>query len=300
MKKFITILYLYVVCISLAAAQETYSKIYDAPSDAIKGHIGVELYGVDVGFSNISGAMLFAVGVNGRYPLTDKLLVEGLVRTPLLNFEKQGFAFMTDAGVLLKLSSRESPTDVKIILGYKETDNALSNTRTATTKFVNINGNVRKTQFVRGGVYLRNAAFDYKSDGTTDYKVTSLFHKGVYLGLGRERQYYFKMQRNRGAQADTFGAGTIFQVYADVMILPVSVDVTQDTFGFGQGPTKTLNGLLGGRIGFKWYRNPYTRAQNSDRKIPFFGNSFFTLEAGVRPLEGLFFTGGFSYIIHKF
>lgn len=299
MKKFVFLVTLFFVYTQLSA-QETYTKIADDPAAAIKGHVGVELYGVDAGFKNISGSMLFAVGVNARYPLTDKIKLEGLVRLPLLRFEKEGFAFMADAGILFPLSSTENPTDVKVILGYKEEDNLNSNTRTATIKYVNINGNVRKTNYLRGGVYLRNSAFDDRSETMTDYFVTNIFHKGIYAGLGRERQYFFNLQRNRANSETKFGAGSIFMVYADVMILPVNLDLVQDTFGMGAGATKELNGLLGGRIGFKWYRNPFTRAQNHNHRIPFFGNSFFTLETGVRPLEGLFITGGFTYILHKF
>lgn len=278
-------------------AQDSYTKISDNPGDAIKGHISLELYGVDVGFKNITGSMLFAVGVNARYPISEKLVAEGLFRLPLLRFEKQGFSFMTDAGVMYRLSSREEEDEVKIILGYSEKDIVNSDKRVATTKYVEMDGTVRKSNYARGGTYLRNSSFDYKSDGTTDYMETSIFHKGVYLGIGRERQYFFQLERDDDAK---FGAGSIFLWYADALVLPVNVDVTVDTFGFGVGATEKLSGLIGGRIGFKWYRNPFTRAQNFNRRIPFFGNTMFTMEAGVRPLEGMFFTGGFTYIIHKF
>lgn len=280
-------------------AQDSYTKLSEDPSEVIKGHIGIELYGVDAGFKNITGSMLFTVGVTARYPIIpNKIIAEGIARFPLLRFEKEGFAFQADAGILYTLKSNDVADDVKVILGYKEEDNLNSNSRTATTKYVNINGMVRKNTYVRAGVYLRNSAFDDTSETMTDYMVTNIFHKGVYIGLGKERQYYFKMQRNKDNAR--FGAGSIFMLYADAMILPVNVDLVQDTFGMGAGTTKELTGMLGGRIGFKWYRNPFTRKQNSDRKIPFFGNSFFTLEGGVRPLEGLFVTGGFTYIIHKF
>jgi len=286
-------------CIS-AKAQETYSKLTDNPSEAIKGHVGVELYGVDAGFKNISGSMLFTVGVTARYPLAEKITLEGIARLPLLRFEKEGFAFMTDAGILFPLRSSDVSDDVKVILGYKETDNINSNTRTATTKYVNINGSICKSTFLRAGVYLRNSAFDDTSEDMTDYFVTNIFHKGVYLGLGREQQYFFSLQRNKNNQQVNFAAGNIFQFYGDVMILPTKVNLTEDTFGLGEGASKELTGLIGGRVGFRWYRNPFTRAQNFDHKIPFFGNSFFTLETGVRPLEGWFITGGFTYILHKF
>jgi hypothetical protein len=286
---------LFIGFVGMCAAQDSYTKLYDQAGDAIKGHVSLELYGVDVGFSNITGSMLFAVGATARYPLTEKISVEGLVRMPLLRFEKQGAAFMTDAGVLYQLSSTEAPSNVRIILAFKEEKGV--NTITRTTKYVDMGGMLRKSNFLRAGGYLRNSSFDYKSDGTTDYFTTSIFHKGIYLGFGRERQYFFQLQRNDGAK---FGAGTKFMIYGDVMVLPTNVDVTVDTFGFGTGPTKELSGLLGGRVGFKWYRNPFTRAQNFNRRIPFFGNTVFTMEAGVRPLEGLFLTGSFTYIIHKF
>lgn len=279
-------------------AQETYTKLSEDPSEAIKGHVGIELYGVDVGFKNISGAMLFAVGATSRYTVSDKIIAEGLFRFPLLRLEKQGGAFMFDAGVFYKFKSNDGPENVKVILGYKEEDNINSNTRTATTKFVNINGTVRRNVYARGGVYLRNSSFDKESEGTVDYKITNIFHKGVYLGIAREKQYYFQMQRN--SDNAKFGAGSILMWYADVLLLPVSVDVEQDTFGMGAGAQEELTGLIGGRIGFKWYRNPFTRAQNDNRRIPFFGNSFFTMEAGLRPLEGVYVTGGFTYILHKF
>jgi len=194
----------FVLTVISASAQETYVKTSDDPASAIKGHVGVELYGVDAGFKNISGSMLFAVGVNARYPLTEKIKMEGLVRMPLLRFERDGFAFMADAGILFPLQSTEAPTDVKVILGYKEEDNFASNTRTATTKYVNISGNVRKSNYLRGGIYLRNSAFDDTSETTTDYFVTNVFHKGVYIGLGRERQYFFSMQRNRNGNKTDF------------------------------------------------------------------------------------------------
>lgn len=299
MKNIIAAAFLILLCVQVSA-QDAYTKISDNPADAIRGHVGIEIYGVDVGFKNIDGSMLFAVGVNGRYQITDKIKAEGLLRMPLLRFEKQGFAFLADAGVLFALNSNESQDDVNVILGYKEEDNINSNSRTATTKYVKINGNVRKTNYARAGIYLRNAAFDDTSETGTDYITTSIFHKGIYIGLAKERQYFFQLQRNRGNSNAKFGAGSIFMLFADAMILPVNVDLVQDTFGFGAGETKELKGLIGGRAGLKWYRNPYTRAQNFDRRIPFFGNTIVTLEAGLRPLEGLFFTGGITYIIHKF
>lgn len=299
MKNLLPIVFTILVCLQ-ASAQETYTKIGGSPTDAINGHVGVELYGLDVGFKNLSGAMLFSVGVTGRYPITDKIKAEGVVRMPLLRFDKNGFSFLADAGILYVLNSNETTDDVKVVLGYSEEDNFATNTRTATTEYVKINGLVSKTNYARAGAYLRNAAFDDTSEELTDFMVTNIFHKGVYIGLAKERQYFFQLQRKDNNEEEKFSAGSIFMFYADAMLLPVNVDLVQDTFGLGAGETRELSGLLGGRVGLKWYRNPYTRSQNFDRKIAFLRNSIFIMEAGVRPLEGLFFTGGFTYILHKF
>ncbi|MCZ8022049.1 MAG: hypothetical protein O9302_11645 [Cyclobacteriaceae bacterium] len=281
-------------------AQEAFQKTFEDPNEVIKGHVGVEIYGVDAGFKNLSGAMLFAIGVNARYPISEKISAEGLVRFPLLRFEKKGFSFTTDAGILYTVKSEDAVKPVRIILGYKETDNLNSNTRTSTVKYLDVNGMVRKNTYLRGGIYLRNSAFEYKEDEMTDYFIENIFHKGIYLGVGRERQYFFKMQKQKGNETVGFGAGSIFMVYGDVMILPVSVNLQQDTFGLGGGATKEVDGLLGGRVGFKWYRNPFTKEQNFGRRLPFFGNSVFSLETGVRPLDGLFISGSLTYIIYKF
>jgi len=281
-----------------ANAQELYKKIYDDPEDVIKGHVGVEFYGVDVGFGNINGAMLFVVGANGSYTISDKLRADAQLRLPLLRFSKQGTGFIVDGGVTFALNSNTTDKDVRVVLGYKEEDVG-GGYEMHTTKYVTINGSVKKSTVVRGGVYLKNTGIEYK-EGTVEYKPTNLFHKGVYIGIGKQRQYFFQLERDIKGRKAQFGAGSIFMPYFDVMILPTTVDLDQETFGFGAGGKKELTGLIGGRIGLKWFRNPFTRSQNFDRRIPFFGNCTVNLETGVRPIDGFFFSGGISYIVKKF
>lgn len=298
MQKLVGLVSLLLLCARLFA-QENYTKIYDDPEDILKGHIAFEYYGVDVGFSNVTGAMIFIMGVNGAYTLSDKLMVEAAARFPLLRFEKQGAAFILDGGAMYALSTSTTDKPVKVILGYKEEDNFASDTRTATTKYVNITGSVKKSVMVRAGVYLKNTTLKY-SEGTTSYMATNLFHKGVYIGIGKQRQYYFQLERNINGRKVNFGAGSIFRPYFDIMVLPTSTEVQQDTYGLGEGAKKKLGGFVGARAGFRWYRNPFTRKQNGDHRIPFFGNSVVTLEAGMRPVDGLFINGGISYILKKF
>lgn len=299
MKRNFTALLASLLIVITCHGQELYTKTYDAPDDVIKGHVAFEYYGVDVGFKNTAGAMIFIWGVNGAYDVAPLINVEGAVRMPLIRFEKQGASFILDAGANYTLSTSTSEKDVRIILGYKEEDIG-NNMEVHTTKYTIINGSVRKKLLARAGVYLKNTAIEYKESDFEQYKPTNLFHKGVYVGIGKQRQYYFKLKRNSGNSETTFGAGSIFRLYADLLILPTQVDLERETLGLGAGISKELDGLLGARAGFKWYRNPFSRAQNGDHRIPFFGNSVMTLEAGVRPLEGFFVNGGISYILKKF
>lgn len=283
----------------ISFGQERYTKVYDDPSDVLRGHVAVEYYGVDVGFKNITGAMIFLFGVNGAYDVTEKINVEAALRLPVLRFEKQGSAFIFDAGANYVLSSSASDRDVRVILGYKEEDIG-NNMELRTTKYTVINGTVEKRMIARAGVYLKNTAIEYKESDFLRYKPTNLFHKGIYIGLARQRQYLFQLKGNTANGETTFGAGSIFRPYFDVLILPTQVDLEQETLGLGAGTRKTLDGLIGARAGLKWYRNPFTRDQNGNHRIPFFGNSVVTLEAGVRPLEGFYINGGISFILKKF
>lgn len=284
------------------SAQETYTKIHDDPDAVLKGHVAVEFYGVDVGFKNIDGAMLFIVGANAEYKVRDKISAEATLRMPLLRFQSQGAGFVFDGGVYMRLSSSTTQKTVNVVLAYKEEDIAGTNYRLATTKYVPITGTVKKSMILRGGVYLKNTGFGYKeeNDYLIDYAPTNIFHKGIYLGIGKQRQYFFQLERNINGNLVNFGAGSIFRPYFDLLVLPTSVKLQQETYGMGAGTSKELNGLLGARAGFRWYRNPFWREQNFGHRILFFGNTVVTLETGVRPLEGLFVNGSISFIVHKF
>lgn len=296
MKALVSFLIFFTLTLSQTMAQETYTKVYDNPDDVIKGHIALEYYGVDVGFKNITGAMIFTMGVNGSYTVTPKIGVEGSIRMPLLRFEKQGAAYILDAGAFYTLNSSTTDRPVKVILGYKEEDIG-NNMEVHTTKYTVITGSVQKKVLLRAGVYLKNTAIEYKESDFEQYQPTNLFHKGIYLGIGKQRQYFFQLTRNNGP---TFGAGSIFRPYFDIMLLPTKVDMQEETLGLGAGRTKELNGFIGARAGFRWYRNPFTREQNYDRRIPFFGNSVVTLEGGMRPIDGFFINGSIAFIMKKF
>lgn len=67
MKKLYYTLCLLSLTVGVAIAQESYTQICDNPEDVIKGHIGVEWYGVDVGFNNIDGSMLFVADIIHKF-----------------------------------------------------------------------------------------------------------------------------------------------------------------------------------------------------------------------------------------
>lgn len=158
MKKIVSSLLL-IAAAFCTLAQETYRKIHDDPDAVLKGHVAVEFYGVDVGFNNIDGAMLFVVGVNGEYKVHDKISAEGSLRMPLLRFQRESTGFVFDAGVYMRMSSSNSQKTVNVILAYKEEDILGTNYELATTKYVPITGTIKKSMILRGGVYLKNTGF---------------------------------------------------------------------------------------------------------------------------------------------
>lgn len=293
MKKTFTLIFACSVWANLSAQQ--YTKIHDNPNETVKGYLAVEYFGIDWGSKNMKGTMFYTIGVNGSYPVSEKIRAEAYLRTPLLRADVSSTGLIFEGGGNAILNSSISNKNVRIVLGYKEEQGI--NTRTATVKYVNMPVSVKKSLVARGGVYLKTTPFKYDSgDDFVSYKMTSIFHKGIYAGIGRSSEYFTHLQS--GGQK--FAAGSFFMPYADLMILPTSVDAQVETFGMGGGATTKLKGLVGARVGFKWIRNPFTKEQNFGRKIPFFGHSVVGIELGHRPLEGIYFGSTVSYAFKKF
>lgn len=263
-----------------------YRVIKDDPSKLIKGHVAIEYFSLDVGLQNARGAYVYSVGANTFLPLKSGLALEGSLRLPVFRLESGGFAMMAEAGGHFTfMSTVKRKKEVTIPLSFTEYRGVYSTTQV--TKSLIVEGNVKREFFARFGGYYRNSVLEYENlSGFSE--IGTIAHSGGYLGVGTYFGKFFQVENNRANSR--FAAGQIFKVYADVLILPTSVDaaIVDDS------------AVLGWRIGMKWYNSPFKREDNFGSKKTLFGNMFAIVELGSRPVEGTTITGSIGYIIKKF
>jgi hypothetical protein len=271
-------------------AQKTYRQTFSDPSEVQTGYLGLHYFGVDAGFGNTSGASLLSVGAETLYPITDKLRAEGLGLVSLFSLEKSGFPFLLNAGAEYTLSSNTKSTTVPVLLAFSYERDYLEGKDINTYTTVKLPGDITSELNLRGGLYLRNSALEYE-ENFTYYDLTNIFHKGIYAGVGYTRKLYMHILDSDGYE---FAYARNFRPFADILVLPTSVDVTSN------GNTQTLKETIGWRAGMTWQLNPITKAQNFDKNIGFFGNLLYRIEFGQRPLEGFFVTTSLAWTIKKF
>ncbi len=272
------------------SAQLTYQQVLSEPAQVQKGYFSLHYFGVDAGFDNTSGASIWSVGAETLYPITDKLRAEGVFLYSLFSLEKDGPAFLFSGGAEYTLSSKTKKKKVPVLLAFSYEKDYLNKKEIQTWSSVTLPGDVTRDITARGGLYLRNSAFEYESNGTF-FDVTNIFHAGVYAGIGLTRKLYMHVMDSDGYK---FAYARQVRPFFDLLILPTSVDVTSG------GNTITVKESLGWRTGLTWQMNPITKAQNFDRKIGFFGNLLYRIEFGQRPLEGLFITTSLGWTIKTF
>jgi hypothetical protein len=280
-----------ITCSSTAiVAQESYRQILSDPTEVQTGYLALHYFGVDAGFDNTSGASIFSIGGETLYPITEKIKAEGVFLYSLFSLEKKSFPFLFNGGIEYTLSSKTKNTTVPVLLAFSYERDYLKGEDVNTYTTVKLPGDITSELNVRGGLYLRNSAFEYE-ENFTFYDLTNIFHKGIYAGVGYTRKLFMHVQDSDGY---TFAYARNFRPFVDIMILPTSVDVSAG------GATQTIEETLGWRAGMTWQLKPITQKQNFDRKIGFFGNLLYRLEFGQRPLEGFYITTSLGWTIKKF
>lgn len=280
-----------ITCSSTAiVAQESYRQILSDPTEVQTGYLALHYFGVDAGFDNTSGASIFSIGGETLYPITEKIKAEGLFLYSLFSLEKKSFPFLFNGGIEYTLSSKTKNTTVPVLLAFSYERDYSKGEDVNTYTTVKLPGDITSELNVRGGLYLRNSAFEYE-ENFTFYDLTNIFHKGVYAGVGYTRKLFMHVQ---DSDDYTFAYARNFRPFVDIMILPTSVDVSAG------GATQTIEETLGWRAGMTWQLKPITQKQNFDRKIGFFGNLLYRLEFGQRPLEGFYITTSLGWTIKKF
>lgn len=271
-------------------AQTSFRQVYSNPDEVYSGYIGLHYFAVDAGFSNTSGASLLSIGAEALFPVNPKLRAEGYFLYSLFSLEKEGLPFLMNAGAEYALFSKTRDKNVNVLLAFSYERDYSENKDTNTWEGVELPAAVERELNVRGGLYLRNSALEYEQ-ANTYYNTTNLFHAGVYAGIGYTKRLYMHVQDDRGY---TFAFARQVRPFADIMLLPTSVDLTAPN-----GATLTLEESLGWRAGLTWQMNPITKALNFDRKIGFFGNLLYRLEVGQRPIDGFYITTGLAYTLKK-
>lgn len=285
--KLIGIVGLLLVC-STAQAQITYRTVYSAPEEAQNGYLAINYLTVDAGFDNTSGASLWSVGLDAMYPINEKLRIEASALYSLLSLEKNGAPFLFNGGGEFVIGKKKKQKIVPVLLAFSYEKDYNNNKEIQTWESVKLSTDVIREFVVRGGVYIRNSAFEFSENNNT-FDITNITHAGIYAGIGYNKKYYMHVQDSDGYK---FAYGTFVRPYADVLILPTTVELTPGN--------RELNESIGFRAGFTWHARPYTKSQNFDRKLGMLGNLYFKFEVGKRPLEGGFITTGLGWTIRKF
>ena len=273
------------------AQETTYSTTLSDPEVVYPGYLGLNYLTVDAGFSNTSGASIWSVGVDGLYPINEKIRVEALALVSLLSLEKEGLPFLLSVGGEYGISSKTKEKDVPVLLSFAWEDDYLNNQEVQTWSAVKLPGHIKYELVGRAGLYVRNSALEY-TEGFTYYDVTSLTHAGFYAGVGYTMTSYINAQASDGYE---FAAGRLMRPYFDLLVLPTSIDLST-----GGATDKTIDETLGWRAGVVIVGKPFTTEENFGRKFGFFGNSIFRLDIGQRPFEGFFVTTGISFGFKKF
>ena len=291
MNRSLLFLLLTFLCTQVANAQLTYNTSYSNPEEIHSGYLGLNYFTDDAGFSNTSGASIWSVGADALYPISDRLNVEALALYSLFSLAKEGPAFLFSPGVEFTLTKKTKEQTVPVLLGFSYEKDYINNKEIQTWSTVKLPGDVTRELVLRGGLYLRNSALEYE-ENFTYYDITNVFHAGVYVGAGYNWKSYLQVQDSDGYE---FAAGRFIRPFADVMIIPTSVDLE-----LNNAPAKTIKETLGWRVGGVIVAKPFTKELNFGRKFGFFGNFIYRLEVGQRPLEGFYVTSGISFGLMKF
>ncbi|MEO1021252.1 MAG: hypothetical protein AAFW89_01800 [Bacteroidota bacterium] len=292
MRSFFSFFGVVLVLSTAGYGQATFRQTLTDPEVVYRGYAAINYLTVDAGFSNTSGASLWSIGADVLYPINDNLRVDAFGYYSLLSLESDGLPFLFSGGVEYGLFKKTKNKKVPVLLAFSYEKDYVNNKELQTWSTVALPGTIQREFTARGGVYLRNSAFEY-DENQVFFDVTNVFHAGVYAGIGYTKRTFLHVQDEDGY---TFAYGRQVRPYADLMILPTSVDVRDEA----TNTSLSLEETLGWRAGLTWQLTPFTKAENFDRKIGFFGNTLFRLEIGNRPLDGFYITTGVAFTIKKF
>lgn len=289
MKQFVMILLMAAAMLSHLRAQETYSLVYSNPDDLNYGYVSFNYLGIDAGFKNTSGAMM-VFGAEAFYPVTRRIGVEGMFALPIYRFDNSVGASVYEVGGEYALIARNKTGKTSFLLSLSWSDDAVTSTRTTTYKFVEFQTQFRRDISVRGGFYRHQSAYQYYYTEHS-YDVVDMQQTGIYGGIGWETGNFAHIRNTSNKRTRAYGG--LSKLFADVMVLPTEVQ--------SKSYNESKKATLGWRLGWKFHITPYKKDKTIlKERAGFFANSFYRIEFGQRPHEGIFVTGTFGYAPIKF
>ena len=293
---------------SLFAQQTSYRLLHDgAPSPKL--NLNLEFFTIDLGTSNIDGGS-FNLGATGFFQPVSNLGVQWNVKRSLWTFgalshEDAAANLDISAGGYFFLNSKEvkKPTKVTLKTEYKGSEYSrnvsgdLVEKRTEEVTFMMVPANRTISNGVRAGYYMKRGPFandNLESEGFDQpLNYFSLTSMGAYVGLTR------RSLKNVFVDVDGYGVqyNSIGDDFAlDLLIVPVNIfrDLDADKENVSPIVRDQLGGIpLGFRIG--WYRYQIEKRTRTGKR---FGMST-SIEAGIKPYQGIFFNGGIGLTIIK-
>lgn len=267
----------------------SYKITRDETKDINNFWLNLDLIQMDVGFKNVDGISI-NTGLNGLGMIQNRFGFDYTLRYGYLTLGKlrnKDFksAYQVELGGFLNFSDNTRTKNVKVVLKFDKGTNMEGKT-VETTTFTHVPGGERIIRQLRGGLYMRRNPFvqDNEDLYATDYEANAN-SIGVYAGLGSMRIHNLFINTDKFGKCYNSG---IFRFYADVLILPVvHVGLNGESFNEQIKP-----GHFGARFGCATFAP-------DNKKNAKKGGFGIQVEAGYRPLDGLYTTCSFYWTIQR-
>jgi hypothetical protein len=257
------------------AQQVNYKVVKDDPADVNNAYLNLELLEFEMPINNIKGGMAFCLGgslyANYRNKFGGDLVFRrgwlNLFGVPRTQFELGGY---------YNFKSRTKTRNQRVVLDYdKYTSGGMTYEE---TKFIKCPATNMRSLGVRAG-FLTNKE-GYEDERETDAPFYTYKWSGIYAGILLTSQMNYRIKTDAFGEA---GAGFIRRYYLDACFHPFASLTDKET---GEKNTTTKIGRLGVRMGME--------AMPADRRKMGQSPIYIRVEAGIRPLDGIYMLGAFG------
>lgn len=262
---------LILVCLISLNSSPTYSQIInfklveDNPSVVVRKSINLEYLTLDAGMNNIGGTSL-GFGGSTLWDLSKSLTIDGYFRVNYYHLATgSGASFQLDGGLDYNFRETNKQTIIPYLLKFES--NTIGQYSYTSTKYFNISATKHNLYSPRAGIIL-------KSGYREETNLENTFLAGMYLGGKWTTSYFINVlldgNQNPVPQANLVG------IYADLLFLPVKTI---------SGKNDNNSGIMGFRLGYQWYMQPFLKSIYRKSFIAF---SVFRFEVGTRPIDGAY------------